>query len=304
MSEPLIGTLKELAVEYSKKQPKQVENITEKTPILDHIKFEPASHAMWNIAEEVTDVSGGGFVELDAELEEVSVASKLRKVDLSIMGGKMYCGEDKARMFGGKEKYFAKKQPVVLKNLGMKAETSIIYDNLRRFALDCGNKINATATGNANYSLLAVRWERGETCGLYSPEGFEQGALINTLPINGGSLYEKDGKLIYGVRYKGYFGIQLLNTKTVGGIFNITADKLPTEMQVDDLLDMVRADANTFLYGHPKMASFLSEIGKGQRYQMDSKDTNVKRRITHWDDVPIVTSRQFLDAAEAVVSFA
>lgn len=303
MPEPIIGTLKELAVEFSKKQPHQVENLTEKTPILDRVKFEPASHPMWNIAEEVSDVTGGGFVEMDAELDEISVASKMRKVDLTIMGGKMYCGEDKARMFGGKEKYFAKKQPVALKSLGMKAETSIIYNNLRAYALDCGNKLNAGATGNANYCLLAVRWERGETCGLYSPEGFGQGALINTLSLNGGELYEKDGKLVYGVRYKGYFGMQLLNSKTVAGIFNIDATHLPTPKQVDQVLNMVRKDANTELYCHPDVMAMLADVGKGGAFRMGPNDNNVDREIEKWNKVPIITSWNFLTGAEAAVSF-
>jgi hypothetical protein len=243
---------------------------------------------------------------MDAPLSDINYSTELKKVDLKIMGGKMFVPEVKAQQYGGKEKWFAKRTPAAMKKLGMDSESAIIYNNLRPFALDSGNKINAGGTGNTNYSIMAVRWESGETCGLYNPDGFGQGALINTLALYGGNLYERrsDGVNGYGVRLLGYFGIQLLNPKTVAGIFNVTSAKMPTEMQIDDMLDMARADAaNTMIICHPKAVGFMSEVGKGQRYQMDSKDDNVKRRIKYWDDIPIISTRQFLEGAEALVSF-
>ena len=66
-------TLKELSVLFAKKQPKQVESITEDSPILDMIPFEEASHELWNVYEDATEITGAGFVDLDAPLPTVGM---------------------------------------------------------------------------------------------------------------------------------------------------------------------------------------------------------------------------------------
>lgn len=297
------GTLRELSQEYAKKQPHQVDSLTEEAPILDGIKFESATHALWNVAEEVTDIRGGGFVDMDAPLDYADVDSRLRKVDLSIMGTKMFCPEDKARAYGGKEKYFAKKTPKVLRKLGVDAEKAIVYRNLLPYAVDRGNLIDSGGAGNENCVLLAVRWVPGETCGLFSPTGFGQGTLINVTALSSGSLYENDhGILGYGVRMKGYFGMQLLNPKTVAALVNITPQTRPTAMQVDDLLDKVRASKNTVLYCNPKVRTILGEIGKGAFMNMGPGDKAVDRRIAEWNGVPVITSYNFNEYSDAHIA--
>lgn len=180
-------TLKELSIMYAKKQPKMVDAITEKTPILDMIPFDEASHGLWNMYEEVESVTGAGFVDMDEPLPTLAVASELKKLDLSIMGGEIECGEDKAKMFGGKAKYFAKKMSIVLKESGVTTEVAILYDNIRQYCIDNSLLIDATGSADTCYTILAVRFEEGVTGGLYSPEGFKQGAMLHTLPINGGT---------------------------------------------------------------------------------------------------------------------
>ncbi|GAB6177505.1 hypothetical protein JCM16814_23960 [Desulfobaculum senezii] len=299
----ITGTLREISAAYAKKQPKQVDWLTEETPVLDVIPFEEASHALWNVYEEVAEVSGGGFVDMDAPLDSIDVDSRLRKVDLSIMGAKMFCPEDKARAFGGRDKYFAKKTPKALRKLGVDAEKAIIYRNLRQFALDNNALINAGGSSGGCWSILAVRFVSGETTGLYSPVGFKQGGLLNVTAINNGGLYENEnGILGYGVRYKGYFGMQVANPNTVAGLVNITEDKKPTAVMVDNLLDMVRAQKGTFLFCHRKVLSILAEAGKGAAFQMAPSDRNVDRRIAEWNGVPIITSYNFEDATEQSVT--
>jgi len=300
----LTGTLRELSTELAKKQPHQVDHLLEETSILDTVPFEPASHTLWNVYDEVSEVTGGGFVDMNAPLPDVEVASELRKVDLSILGGQMFCPEDKALAFGGREKYFSRKTPQVLRKLGVDAEVAVIYDNLRAFALDQGKTLDAGAAGDLNYSILAVRWVEGETTGLYSTETFKQGGLFDVTPLHGGTLYEHPdtGVLGFGVRFKGYFGIQLANPHTVAGIFNVTTASAPTALQVDNLLDMVRAAGRTYLYCHRKVLSILADLGKGAAFQMAPGDTHVDRRVAEWNGVPIVTSYNFKDAAEAHVA--
>jgi len=306
MAETIVGTLKELASVYARKQPQQVEHLLEDTNVLDSVKFEPASHTLWNVYDEVTEVSGDGFVDMDAPLGDMEVNTELKRVDLSILGGKIFCPEDKALAYGGREAYFSKKTPKILRKLGVDAEKAVIYDNLRPFALDNGNALDAGAENDANYCILAVRWVEGETIGLYSTETFKNGGLFDVTKLHNGALYEHPGTgvLGYGLRYKGYFGMQLANPKTVAGIFNVTATAKPTSLQVDTMLDMVRADGSAFIYCHRKVLSILADVGKGAAFQMGPTDRKVDRRIAEWNGVPIITSYNFVDGAEAHVAIA
>ena len=77
---------------------------------------------------------------------------------------------------------------------------------------------------------------------------------------------------------------------------------LPSETEMDDLLESVRAmPANTFLMMHPKVANALA-VYKGDRLEMTVSDDNLKRRFKMWEDIPIITSRNFLNGTEAIVS--
>lgn len=301
------ATLKELSDFYAKKQPHQVDQLTEETPVLSRLKFEQASHSLWNMYEEVSDVRGAGLVEMNAPLPNLGISTELHKLDLGIFGGEMEVGEDTAQVWGGKEKYFAKKMPKVLRQSGMDAEKKIIYGNLRQFAIDKKFAKDAGGTTAGCYSIIALRQVTGETCGLYSPEGFKQGAMFDTKPINGGNIYKnKDGVLVYGVRLKAYFGFQIANTRkgnqTVGAIVNIKSDKLPTPAMIDDLLADVRATpASTMLLMHQRVLTMLN-THKEKSLQVGAQDKNLDRAITHWNGIEVLTSYNFEDGTEKKVT--
>lgn len=295
------STLRELSNQYAKKQPKQVDNLTEKTPILDLVPFSEASHGLWNVYEEVDSITGPGFVDMDAVLPEMGADTKLKKLDLSIMGGKIFVPEDRAKLMGGRAAYFAKKMPLITKRAGMTTEIAMIYNNFRQFALSTsGRAISAGGSSNANYTMLFVRFEEGVCTGLYSPEGFKQGAMLHTMAINGGNLYENaDGVLGYGLRMKGYFGLQIADPKCVYAICNIDASHKPTEDQIDDALAEVRADeGNTYILMHRKCRNFLNQY-KEDRLEMRVNEKHYSRSFTHWDDIPMLTSYNFYEGTEA-----
>jgi hypothetical protein len=286
-------TLKELSVLFAKKQPKQVESITEDSPILDMIPFEEASHELWNVYEDATEITGAGFVDLDAPLPTVGMKSELKKVDLSIMGGIAQVEEDKAQMYGGATRYFAKQEKAILRKSGMTAEYAILYNMIRAHAIANENTINAGGSSNKNHSIVAVRFMPQETTGLYSPKGFKNGAMLDVKAINGGNLMNikvtRNGQTVevlgFQIRYKGYFGFQI------------------TATQIDDLLAMVRANnSSTYLFCHPKIKSDLKEI-RGTRISITSPNINQPILLERWDNIPIITSYNFLDGTEQNVSF-
>jgi len=308
MTEIERGTLHELALKYAIKQPHEVDEITEEAPILKCIKWEKASHGLWNVAQKTTNIDGADFVKMNAALPKMQVDSKLEKVDLSIMGGEMFVPEDTAQQFGGHAKYFASKMPKLLKDAGCATEKRIIYDNFRQYAIDNGTAKTAGATADdvqkGIYSMLIVRFIPGEVCGLYSPEGFATGAMLNATPINGGQLYKDEkGVLGYGVRLKGYFGIQMLNSKAVSAIVNISDGKLPTKRQINSALIDARANkANTKIFLHPTLLSWLGEEYKTDILRVSNTDNGINTQINYWNEIEMISSYNFLNGTETIAT--
>ncbi len=298
------ATLQELSLEYAKKQPHQVEYLTEESPVLARIKWEAASHPLWNVAEKVENIEGADFVEMNAPLPEMNVESKLEKVDLGIMGGQIFVPEDKAEAYGSKEKYFAKKMPLILKEAGNKTEKRIIYENYRQYAIDNGKAVSAGGSGEGLYSIVIVRAVPGENGGLYSPTGFRNGAMLDVKPINGGNLYTDDrGVLGYGARVKGYFGMQLMNPKTVSAIVNISSDHLPSIKQINEQLVNAQANpGNTSIYLHPMLKSWLESEYKKEILRVDNAANGLNFRLSFWNEIPMIGSYNFLFGKETAVS--
>lgn len=314
----LTDTFREIAIKMSKKQPEMVDQVLEESPIISMIPVQPSSAGTSNVYEEINSVTGAGLVDLNDELPEVAMDSVLKQIDLSVLGGQMFVPEDKAKALGGAAAYFASKQPAILRKTGMDAEQSVLYNNLRAFAIANGgeHKVNAGGSGSTNFSIIAVKWVPGEVTGLYDPTGFGRGLLMDIQPISGGQLYEKsftfgDGRtkkvLGYGIRLKSYFGIQLANARYVSTIANVDLanGKIPTEMQLDDLVTSVRGQVggSTWLYMHPRVLSAIQKY-KGASLRTEVNVMNMNRQFNAWNDIPILTSYNFKNGDEAAVSFA
>lgn len=310
-----LDTLRTVALEKSKKQPKQIDHLTEEAPILDTVPFDASTHDMWHVADELVDADSMGFVSMDAPLPEVDSTTKLIKFDLAKMGGQIKVGEDKARQYGGKEKYFGDKTAPVLKVTGMNTERTIVYDNLRQYAIDRfragkGSKVyDAGGIGSTNYSITAVRFEEGVCSGLYNPAGFGNGVMFDTQAINNGALYDIGaGVLGYGVRMKCDLGMMLTGDRNVASIVNIDLanNKLPTEMMIDDLLADIRAtdSGRTMLFMHRRVQNWLGRAFKTNRIDWRPADTNITKQVKSWEGVPFLTSYNLYDGTEERVALA
>lgn len=297
------STLKELAVGLSQKQTHMVDSLTEESPILDHMFFEPSSHGLWNAYEEVNKIDGAQFVDINQPLPQMKVDTNLKKIDLSILGGEIFLPEDKANILG-KAEYFDKKVGVLLKHAGQVAEKKIIYDNFLPYAISNGKAVSAGADANC-YSMIAVRFVNGEVTGLYSDKSFNSSKILDTVSLNGGQLYKNsDGVLGYGVRVKGYLGVQLANPDAVSAIVNITPDNIPTAEQIDNMLIDAKANScSTFIFCHPKVLSMLNKY-KGNVLHSTSWEGDFNRSFMAWNGIPFVTSYNFANGIEDAVSVA
>ena len=219
------------------------------------------------------------------------------------MGGEIFVPEDKAAVIGTGQ-YFCKKIPILLKHAGETAERKIIYDNFIPYAVGNGKVVSAGATANC-YSMVAVRFIPGEVTGLYSAKNIMKHGILDSTPINGAQLYKNaDGLLGYGVRLKGYIGVQLANPDAVAAIVNITPDKVPTAEQIDNMLVEARATpASTYIFCHPKVLSLLNKY-KGNVLQTMTGDMNINRSFAAWNGIRFITSYNFKNGSEDAVSLA
>ncbi len=300
--------MKELAIAQAPKQEHLIDAITEESPILAMMPMAPASNGIQHVYEELKDVTGAQVVDLDSELLHIDMNGDRRYKDLSVLGGKMSVGEDKALKLGGPAKYFNSKLPTILTDTGANVEKSWIA-SVYAFAKSVGNQTLAgSTTADINFSIIALKWRAGETQGLYDPTGLGNGKIFDMKALSGGQLIDIDdgsGNTIpgYSMRIKNYLGFQLTNGRNVGTIRNIDLTKnesnpngyefLPTESEIDDVLERARANsANTYLYMHPKVLNALN-VYKGGALQMSPTDMDFNRVIANWNGIRIVTSRNF-----------
>jgi len=298
----LTNLFREVAIKLSDKQPQMVDAVTEDAPILADMPMQPSTHGLHNVYEEVDSITGADIQDADAAPTAVSANTKLGQVDLSILSGKSEIGEDKANAYGGHIEYFADQQDKIIRKSGQNAEQSILYSNIRQYAIDNSNYLDAGSSANTDYSILCVSWRSGEISGLYNPDGFGEGALMDITPISNGAVYtNSDDILVYGIRYKSHIGIQLANTRYVSAILNANGSNIPTAVQMDDVVADARGQVgSTVLYMHPKMKSKLYTL-KSDAMQMGVMDNNLNRVVDTWNGIPIITSYNFLDGTESSV---
>lgn len=322
----LKNTFRELVIQKAEKQTELVDSLLEDAPILGMIPSQPTSSGLTHQFERLLDVTGPGVVDLDGELPSIGSNTELGKQDMSLLGGIIEVGEDKLRALGlDAAAYFARNIAPAIKQSGMHTEQAVIYNYLRAFAIATYNDqtvsdyaqhlISAGGSANTNYSIVAVKWEPNQLYGLFNPEGLGNGLLFDMEMINGGNLYplKADSKVLgRGMRVKADFGVLTANPRNVASVVNVDlsdADpanwKLPTQYQMDDILDAVRAntDGNTMLLMHPKVKSALSKF-KSEKIEIRLAESNMTLMFDAWDGIPIIPSRNFKRGTEANVTVA
>ena len=307
----LSNIFREVAIKNATKQKKIVDKLTEDAPCLATLPMSPSTHGLWNVYEELLSVTGPNIVNLDEALPTMDAASELKQTNLSVIGGVIEVGEDKAKRFGGAQKYFANKMPQILRQAGMDIEASMFYNNFRTFAFSNSKLQDAGGTGSNNYTILCIKFIEGENTGLYDPAGFGNGKSFDFEWLSGGNVYkDANSRVVYGLRIKSYFGIQLANYQFISGIVNVdlTADAstdtgykaLPTVKQVNDMIAACRGtSSNTVIWCHEKVKQALN-IHKP--LVMNVYDKNLDMTIDMWNNVPIITSYNWLDGTETKVT--
>lgn len=306
------NAFREIAIQQTPKQAKFVDALTEEAPFLAAMPTQAATHGMHHVHEKLVDITAATIVDFDDELPQVDLTSKLEQTNLSMIGGTMYVGVDKARQLGGAAKYFNSKAPLILKETGSQTEQSILYNNFRQYGIDNGNVIDIGGASNVNYSIIAVKWSEGEVYGLFDPKGPGNGKVFETTSIWGGNVGKRtfnfeDGSTkelsVYGADVKTSLGVLLANERNVASMVNIDLvnDVFPTEDQMNELILAVRGTpGNTALWMHPKVLTALYRY-KSDHLRVMNADNGLNMMLMFWNDIPLMTTYNFLDGTESNV---
>lgn len=288
-------TLHEISMNMADIQPGMVDSLTEEAPIFGMMKFIPASHKLWNIAENLTEVVGPGWTELDGPLPLMRASSDLVTTNLHVMGGTLEVPTQRALKFGGAAKYFGDRQDHFLKKMGMDVETQIV----KNMWLNAGCIHNHRDAGgkDKNMFLLAVRFDDLANIGLYDPDQFVSGRIMQIdTPYGGNEHYlrgEKyQGVLGYSVNYRANFGWQLLDAqRTCAVITGIDPTHAPTPDMIDEMLGDVRAtSSNTYIFCSPRAKIYGINPHKRELVRMVNNENEVKTSVETWNGIPVITS--------------
>jgi len=315
---PFGNTLNRLSINKAKTFVDQVDNLTESAPIVKTMPFTQSTDQMWDVSNELLMVSSVGRVDLNAPLPTIEIADAMQQTQLNIFGAQMFVPEDTSNLSGGPSKYFADNRKSFERKTGMDMEKSYIYNTFLPFLLSShaagnGNAQDAGGSGNANYSILVVRFDDTNMTGLFSPLAFKRDTFLDIAPINNGALYVNSDTthkfynvLGYGLRMKAYVGVRMLSPRNIGGIVNIdiTAATPFTKMMVNKALLAARSGeaGRTMIMCHPTVKLYLEDIGKIQTIQTEYGQHAADFTLETWNGIPIVTSYNFMDGTETNIS--
>jgi hypothetical protein len=300
-------TITDVARELSKKQETLVDSLVEGAPLLEIIPFEESTHRLFHSYEDVSEVTAGDFIDIDGDIPDVGIESALKRQDLSVIAGKDLAGIDKISMYGGLERYTEKRMPSVIKHTGMKTEQSMYYNLFRQNAIDFGNtqEFATPVTGNTGYSITAIRFESGICTGLYDPDGYGNGKILDTEFLGRNEKLLDNNQLKQGWHLRGYTGGLVASPKNVATIVNIDIDEIVGDTTVPDIIDEMllqcRSGAgNTVLVMHPRVKSKLRSF-KGEKLQINVAEQAFSRNIDVWEGVPIIESYNLKEGTETLV---
>jgi len=311
-------TLVDLAIEKAPTQRVLIDVLTEESPFLGKLPMEAASDGHLNKFEKITAITAAQVVDLNEALPVVFSNTEIDQTTVSRMGGIINVQKNTADLWPtGLNGYYAKKLTPVLRESGNALEHTLIYNTFIAAAIAAGNVINVGgSTSVKQNSILIVKWSEGETNGIYNPNLTNSGKMFNIADINGGNVYEKwnstlsVNELVYGRYIESFMGAQVANSRNVFVLKNVdltlSSDsylKLPYETQINEALDAVRANpANTEIWCCSAVASALGVEYSGASVNTMPTSGERKNILRFWNDIPILTSYNFDQNAEAVYS--
>lgn len=297
----------EVAVALAPKQTQLIDYLTEDAVITREIPFQSATHGIKNVFEKVKDVKGPTLVDLDAPLPMVTAITELGSTPLFKLGGTLEMGKDKVEALGGKEAYLRSKLPPILRLAGSSLDKSIYYDVLLKKAIEYkkATAVVSSPSGSNYFSIVAIRWAAGETCGLYNnnrQNGSAEGAFFTQDTLWGGNLGRlSNGETGWATDITAMIGVQIENPKYVKAFVNIDESHLPTYQQLIGIANEIRGNvSNSRIYMNPSLidliaANYSRAAGESSYSSLIVVDTDGNMRIK---GIPVVGDYNILNGTE------
>jgi hypothetical protein len=205
-----------------------VDTVTKDAPIISNMPVEDASDGFTDTYEIVKEVDGIEQTELDAPIPEIDLSTDIDQISLNSFSGRIVAGIDKLKQLGKTmAEYVTQRLPKHFRKTMEKLEVTWIYNFARAYAItnyqagDTTRVIDGGGSNDTNYSIIAVRWEQGETTALRDPNGFGDGMIFDEIPESGGNAYrDSDDRTVYSMVVKNYLGFKFANPLHVTAMVN------------------------------------------------------------------------------------
>ena len=267
------ATIRKLAEQWGVAGAAEMESLTNASGILTVADAIPASHDMFHKHKKLDALPTFSVTDVGGSLGDVTTNNSIYQTDLRyIKAHESEPADIVDHWNGGASAYFNDQRPAFLESFGQTASNAIVYGNDATFgnvsgmigwhqmAKAYGNEIDAGGDSGATTTIFAVKFRSGSNgCGiLYDGKINGAGQFMSSEVKNGGkSILETTnttGRLkqeVYQVVHKGVLGFLSTSSYDVARIHSVgmTADDSPTYDEMQQLLDMVRAEqGNTFLF--------------------------------------------------------
>ena len=288
-------------------------------PIMEHLENSSgflrtaqaiAANGNWyHKYKKVSALPSFSFVNIGGSQTDTTVDDELVQVDLKTLGTiqsepKGVCENWPTGVRG----YFQEHRPVYAEAFGQKVSASVFYGTnstfgdvsgffgLHEMAKAYGNLIQKGGTSGSRVSIIAVKFNP-VSCGLlFNPKTVSAGAFLKVEVLNDGKPIAEvtntttgAKKLVYQAAYQGDLAFLSSSNYDVAAITQIDASNLPTAPNMDQLIDMVRgeADGRTILFCNRVARRYIRTL-KTTALEMGPMDKDYDIQVDRWNGVPIV----------------
>lgn len=283
--------------------------------ILQTAEFGEAEQGLLDKYPVVTALPTASIRQINGSTAPSRAKEKMDQVDLKlIVADQEYDKDLVERSPGGKELYFAKRLPAFMQSMGQAFSKYAVYGTnstfggvdgfkgFHQFAKSFGNVVaQLGGTTGSRTSIFAVNWQPNMVDFLM-PNGMSFADFLKTEWVNNGNWYKavtdttkNESKPVYGMMHTIATALRVAHKYGIAGITQIDATHKPTAMQIDDMLDAVRASqGSTFIYCSRKGKKALKELRYGKQ-SVDNKDATFMYDIKEWNDIPVVIDDNIRD---------
>lgn len=311
-------TLQYLATQWSEAQQNFIDDLAKESGVLRTATVGYANNGLIHKYNKVNSLPTASVRSINGSVVPTTTGFDLLQLDLKeIMTVEQVDSTLAKNDRGGAAAYFLKVKPGHMESIAQAFEKSFFYGlnanygavdgfkGAHRFAYEqaaAKSKTEISKSGTTGTtSIFAISW-KPEVCQLVIPEYVATGGdmVLMTVLHNGEPTLSVVNtttgakKPVYEIMYQMLTAFQAGSNFSVARIWGIDGSNVPTVTEVDQMLDMVKANSNTRLYMSRSAKSILQTL-KATKFFSQS-DTTMNTVLEYWNSVPIVISDNILDS--------